>query len=265
MNIIKSFAYDPSDNEDVRLEKSAIFLVAGSCTVAGLVWTAMYLAIFGWGLTTMLPLSFVVIVGTTLAISHVTKKHIYAIYAQIICILYITTFIQWSIGSVYDSGVVFIWAFIAPICALMFFTVRQSIIWFALYSINLLITMILHDSFASYGQVVSENIRLLFVTMNIGIASAVVFTFAGYFVTRALHEHEQTNKLLQKNLQQELTLRENEKLATLGRLSAGVAHELNNPAAAAQRGAHQLKTAITKLQQSSMEFVMFQLTDTQMH
>lgn len=35
-----------------------------------------------------------------------------------------------------------------------------------------------------------------------------------------------------------------EKLATLGKLSAGVAHELGNPAAAAQRGAEQLQEAL---------------------
>jgi PAS domain S-box-containing protein len=39
-----------------------------------------------------------------------------------------------------------------------------------------------------------------------------------------------------------------EKMASLGKLSAGMAHELNNPAAAAQRGSAQLQTTFTQLQ-----------------
>ena len=48
--------------------------------------------------------------------------------------------------------------------------------------------------------------------------------------------------LEQVYLQQEVMLRQSEKLATLGRLSAGMAHEINNPAAAL-RGIEQVGTA----------------------
>ncbi|MFZ0548893.1 MAG: response regulator [Candidatus Promineifilaceae bacterium] len=65
-------------------------------------------------------------------------------------------------------------------------------------------------------------------------------------------------------LQQEMTLRQNEKLATLGRLSAGMAHELNNPAAAAVRGANQLEEAVAQLQQLILHFNELELTAGQL-
>jgi signal transduction histidine kinase len=44
-----------------------------------------------------------------------------------------------------------------------------------------------------------------------------------------------------------------EKLASLGKLSAGLAHELNNPAAAAARAANMLRTVFDKREQASLE------------
>lgn len=65
-------------------------------------------------------------------------------------------------------------------------------------------------------------------------------------------------------LQQEMMLRQSEKLATLGKLSAGMAHELNNPAAAAQRGAAQLLLMFSQLQENHLRLSQFNLTSNQL-
>ncbi len=70
--------------------------------------------------------------------------------------------------------------------------------------------------------------------------------------------------LEQAFMQQEVTLRQNEKLATLGKLSAGMAHELNNPAAATRRGAAQLLQSISQMQDIYLRLGSLGLTDEQL-
>ncbi len=69
--------------------------------------------------------------------------------------------------------------------------------------------------------------------------------------------------LLDRWAQTEAMLRQSERMAQLGTLTAGLAHELNNPAAAVTSSAQQLGQAIADYQ-SSMEFVAsFDLSEAQ--
>ena len=54
-----------------------------------------------------------------------------------------------------------------------------------------------------------------------------------------------------------------DRLASLGKLSAGLAHELNNPASAAKRAASQLRNMLKKIRDASLELGRRDLTAAQ--
>jgi len=204
VNLRTFFAHHPDDTVEVQSEKLAALIVAGSCCVAGSLWTAMYVVIFGWGITAALPLTFVVLVGGALSVSHVLKDHRPVVYTQIVSIMYIATFIQWNIGGAFESGFVLAWAFLGPITALVFLSLRQSLFWMALFLANLAITVAFDGFFQSHAQAVTDAERLFFFAVNLGISSVVVFAFAGYFVNTAVGERENANRLLLNVLPREI-------------------------------------------------------------
>lgn len=61
----------------------------------------------------------------------------------------------------------------------------------------------------------------------------------------------------------ELVLRQSEKMAQLGTLTAGIAHELNNPASAARRGSEHLQSSIGYFQQTYQQFHALGFTEGQ--
>ena len=105
----------------------------------------------------------------------------------------------------------------------------------------------------------SDTLPGVLFTINVTAVSLAIFALVSYF----LHLRRQTaQELALRNLeiaQSQQALVQSEKLAAIGRLAAGMAHELNNPAAAATRGAQHLLGNIRQGRYTSAELAVMTL------
>ncbi len=88
-------------------------------------------------------------------------------------------------------------------------------------------------------------------------------TYDGKYVTgivRDITRRKAEEEALQNTQAQ---LYQSEKMSTLGKLSAGMAHELNNPVASAQRGSAQMRRIFVNLQQANILIVKSNLSQVQ--
>lgn len=233
---VRRFARRPDDSEEVAFHKALILVVALSCCLCGLIWSALYLYVFGVGLTMALPLAFVVIVGGAIIVSWRIADHRPLVYAQLACITWISALIQWSIGSAFDSGLVICWSFLGPIGALMFLPIRKTLPWMGMFVAILLISALLDPALQGAPQPVSAHTRAMFLMMNMGASSVIVFTAAAWFV-RGLQQ------ALSDLKEAQVQLIGAAKQAAVGRLVSGILHEVNTPLGAIQSSTDTLCTA----------------------
>ncbi|MBU1235776.1 MAG: adenylate/guanylate cyclase domain-containing protein [Gammaproteobacteria bacterium] len=172
---LRTAGVEPGDSEEQRLNKSLLMFATGLISVASMLWVAIYWAL-GPEVSSTPPLAFELVLVGNLLLYIATRNFDFFRVTQLALFLFGPFAMQWGMGTFIDSSGIVLWGLLAPVGAILFFGVRESIAWFFAW-----VFMILMSGFFDFYLAPPVNARLPFA---VPVQTVVVF-FALNFVAVA--------------------------------------------------------------------------------
>ena len=243
---INNYCLSALDSKELKLNKYLILLTAISCSICGFFWAIIYYSIFGNSTTALLPLLFVLIVVPSIFISHSLDNYKILLHTQLICISLIPLLIQWSLGSINDSGFVIFWCFLSPLGALQFLGTQSAKVWMSIFFLIVLSTVYITPVFTSDSDMVTEKVRASFFMMNITAPLLIVFKSVLLFLKKVNGEKKKREIVLEELNKKNRVIQESLDLEKeLGQIKSNfvntVSHQFRTPLAVIQSNAELLE------------------------
>lgn len=204
MNFIKNIIYKTlrvgilaTDSETLQLKKISITMVPVIIAPVGFIWSLIYFTL-GYTIPATIPMFYTLASLATVYIFSKTKSITFIHIAQMFLILILPFMLMWSLGGFYQSSYIFIWAFFAPITALIHDKGKRALYW--LYAF---ITLVVFSAIIDSWLMQSIHIELSLVAMevffilNISVALAGIYFLIRYFIDE---NDKNADELLSNNI-----------------------------------------------------------------
>lgn len=171
----------PSDTADERLRKSALVLSSLLITALAFIWVGTYGALGLWR-SALIPLAYQVASLVGLAFLVRTKRYGPYRASQVAMMLLLPFLLQWSIGGFVEAGAVSLWAFVAPLGALVFYGPRQAIGWFGAFVALVALSAVIDGVLPEPADGLPSWLVVAFFALNILGPSVTTFGLLEHFV-----------------------------------------------------------------------------------
>jgi adenylate cyclase len=171
----------PTDDDQTRAQKTTLTIAAVFITALAVIWVATYW-LLGIPQAAAIPFAYQIASVASLAVFARTKSYRFLRTSQAAMMMFLPFLLQWTLGGYVASSAVSLWALVAAIGTLFFFTAAESIPWFGAFLGLTLVSGLLDPSLSRSPAPIPDGIRVAFFVLNVTGVSLTAYVLLQYAV-----------------------------------------------------------------------------------
>jgi adenylate cyclase len=224
---LRNGGVEPGDSQELRLNKQLLMFATGLVSIAAMLWLLIY-----WMLGPQFPVTypylFQLALAGNVAIYIFSRNFDLFRITQLSLFLFAPFAMQWSIGNFIAASGIILWGLLAPIGAILFFGVRESLAWFFAWVVFTAMSGIfdyaLVDDSAKMALQVPLSTSVVFFALNFIAVASMIYMLLRFSIQE---KHKVQTRLEETHKQLQYEQDRSEKLL-LNILPAPVALRLKN-------------------------------------
>lgn len=178
----------PTDSDEEKTRKGVLTIVAGIIAFLAIFWGSTY-ALLGKPYSGAIPGGYAVISFLSISYFFATKRFEFFRFSQLLLILLLPFFLQWSLGGFANGSVVMVWAFFTPLAAMLFADARHAQKWLYAFLALTIFSALIDDTLVRTVEPLGQTAIGVFFVLNMGFGFASVFVVLNYFVKERERSH----------------------------------------------------------------------------